>query len=129
MPASGLLFVGEKGKLMAGYGGGNFLSGRGFRGGLLLPEDAFRGFEEPPRTLRRVPDHYGEWTQACKAGEPTVCPVELGCEMTEIGLLGALALRMGDGRLLAWDAEALRITNDEEANGYVDPPYRAGWSL
>ena len=94
-----------------------------------MPEEAFREFQEPPRTLRRVADHYGEWTQACKTGARTVCPIEVGCEMTEMGLLGALALRVGGGRLLEWDAEAMRITNDDEANAFVDPPYRAGWSL
>jgi len=129
LPSSGLLFEGEKGKLVAGYSGGSFVRGRGFRGGLLLPEEKFRDFQEPPRTLERVEDHYGEWTRACKKKSRTVCPVEFGCEMTEMGLLGALALRMGDGRLLQWDAEARRITNSEEANRYIDPPYRAGWSL
>lgn len=129
MPRNGLLFVGEKGKLLAGYSGGNPFRGRGLRGGLLLPEEEFRDFREPPQTLRRVPDHYGEWTQACKTGVRTVCPIEFGCEMTEVGLLGALALRRGGGQLLEWDSKAMRVTNDEEANRYIDPPYRAGWSL
>jgi hypothetical protein len=53
----------------------------------------------------------------------------LGCQLTEMALLGALALRAGTGRLLEWDAKTMRITNDEEANSYVNPPYRAGWSL
>ena len=127
MPRTGLLFVGEKGQLMTAYSGGRFLGNRGFDGGLLLPEDKFRDFQPPPKTLRRVPDHYGEWTQACKTGARTVCPIEFGCEMTELALLGALALRTG--RLLEWDAQTMRVTNDDEANGLIDPPYRSGWSL
>ncbi len=127
MPSTGLLFVGEKGKLVAGYTGGNFLGRRGLSGGLLLPEEKFRDFQQPSKTLRRVPDHYGEWTQACKTGARTVCPVEFGCDMTEMALLGALALRTG--RMLEWDAQAMKITNDEEANSLIAPPYRAGWSL
>ena len=55
LPRSGLLFVGEKGKLLAGYSGGNpFRQGgkpRGPSGGLLLPEAAFRDFADPPKTL------------------------------------------------------------------------------
>jgi predicted dehydrogenase len=129
MPPSGLLFVGEKGKLITGYAGGHFPGGRGSRGGLLLPEEKFRDFQEPPKTLPRVEDHYGEWTKACKTGARTVCPIEFGCEMTEMALLGALALRAGAGRVLEWDAGAMRITSDDNANKYVDPPYRAGWSL
>ena len=134
MPGSGLLFVGEKGKLLTDYSGGNPFGNdeggkpkRGLSGGVLLPEERFRDVEQPPKTLRRVPEHYVEWTEACKSGERTVCPIEFGCEMTELGLLGALALRTG--RLLEWDSNAMRVTNDEQANALVDPPYREGWSL
>ena len=54
-------------------------------------------------------------------------PIEFGCDMTELGLLGALALRTG--RVLKWDASAMRIANDAEADSLVDPPYRTGWKL
>jgi predicted dehydrogenase len=127
MPPSGLLFVGEKGKLMAGYCGGNFLSGRGITGGLLLPEESFRDVPQPPKVLRRVNDHYREWTQACKTGARTVCPLEFGCELTELALLGTLALR--SGRPIEWDASAMRVTSDQELNSLVAPAYREGWSL
>jgi hypothetical protein len=43
------------------------------------------------------------------------------------GRFGALALRTG--RVLEWDAQAARVTNDPEANDLIAPPYRAGWSL
>jgi hypothetical protein len=42
-----------------------------------------------------------------------------------MALLGALALRTGAP--LEWDARAMRVTNDVEANQWVDPPSRAGW--
>ena len=42
MPVEGLLFVGEKGKLMSGYYGGK---------NQLLPEKQFSGFQPPPKTL------------------------------------------------------------------------------
>lgn len=133
MPVTGLMFVGEEGKLMAGYSGGNPRGRRGgdpprgIAGGLLLPEDKFRDFPQPKKTLDRCQDHYRQWTEACKTGARTVCPIEFGCEMTEMALLGALALRTG--RVLQWDAKAMRVTNDEEANRLVDPPYRDGWTL
>jgi len=129
LPPSGLLFVGEKGKLIASYGGGYPFGplGRKRDGGLLLPEEKFQDFREPPKAMRRVDDHYGEWTQACKTGVRTVCPIEFGCEMTETALLGALALRTG--RVLEWDAKAMQVTNSDQANRLVDPPYRAGWTL
>jgi hypothetical protein len=92
-----------------------------------LPEEKFRDVPDPPKTLRRVDDHYREWTRACKTGAATSCPIELGCEMTEMALLGALALRTG--RVLEWDAQTMQVTNTEQANRFVDPPYREGWSL
>lgn len=129
LPSSGLLFVGDKGKLMTGYGGGNPFGrrSRGLEGGLLLPEKNFRDFEQPPKTMRRCNSHYTEWTQACKTDGRTVCPVEFGCEMTELALLGTLALRTR--RPLVWNAKEARITNNKEANELIDPPYRDGWKL
>lgn len=129
LPASGLIFVGEKGKLISGYGGGYPFGRRGniIDGGLLLPEDKFKDFQSPPKTMPRCDDHYGEWTQACKTGSRTCCPIEFGCEMTEMALLGALALRTK--RVLEWDVKAMCVTNSNKANSLVDPPYRDGWSV
>ena len=56
-----------------------------------------------------------------------MCPVEFGCDMTEVAQLGALALRTG--RLIEWDSEAMKVTNSDAADSLIDPPYRAGWSL
>ena len=47
--------------------------------------------------------------------------------MTEVAQLGTLAARAG--RLLEWDPGRMAISNDAEANGWVNPPYRKGWSL
>lgn len=126
LPRSGVLFAGTAGKLVTGFTGGNPFGkeGRGVPGGLLLPEDRFRGIKSPPRSLPRCDnaDHYREWIRACQDGRPTICPVEFGCEMTEVALLGALALRTK--RRLEWDSAAARVTNHEAANAFVDPPRR-----
>jgi len=129
LPPAGVLFVGDKGKLVTGYGGGYTFGHLGTKrsGGLLLPEKTFKDFMPPPSTLRRVEEHYKEWTQACKTGAKTACPIEFGCEMTELALLGALALRTG--RVLEWDAGAMKVTNSQKANSLIDPPYRTGWTL
>jgi predicted dehydrogenase len=130
MPTTGLLFVGENGKLLTKFGGGNrFADRHGFSGGLLLPEQKFKNFDNPPKTLSRVEQdyHYIEWVEACKTGKKTVCPIEFGCEMTEMGLLGSISLRAK--RMIQWDAESMRITNSSQANNFVDPPYREGWEI
>ena len=130
LPSSGLLFVGESGKLISGYSGGNPFeeNGRTLKGGLLLPEEKFLDFEEPQETLPRTEDHYGNWLTACKTGSETDCPIVLGCEMTEMALLGALTLRTN--QLLEWDAETKQVTNrGDDVNILVDPPYRKGWEI
>ena len=140
MPREGVLFVGDSGKLLASYYGGNPFAPfgrlppgatqvRGLPGGLLLPESKFKDFQQPARTLPRCEraDHYTEWIRACKNGTPSMLPIEFGCQLTELALLGALALRTG--KVLEWDTKSMCVTNSAEANQYVDPPYRDGWKL
>jgi Oxidoreductase family, NAD-binding Rossmann fold/Oxidoreductase family, C-terminal alpha/beta domain len=118
MPKEGLLFIGEKGKLLSGYYGGK---------NLLLPENKFRGFEPPPKALTRTIGHYREWVEAFKKGTPTHCNFDIGSRMTEIALLGKLATRCA--RPLEFDAKTPAISNDPEANSWISPAYRSGWEL
>jgi predicted dehydrogenase len=118
MPVEGLLFVGDKGKLLSGYYGGK---------NRLLPEKQFSGFQPPAKTLPRTIGHYKEWVQACKTGSPTNVNFDFGSRMTEIALLGTIAARTA--RPLEYDSERPAITNDDEANSLLNPPYRTGWSL
>ncbi len=115
---SGVLYVGDKGKLLTGFFGGSTA---------LLPENRFRDFQPPPKTLRRTTGHYQEWVDACKGGPPTTCGFDLGCKMTEIALLGALACR--SGKVLEWDPGGLRVTNEPTLDTLINTPYRAGWKL
>lgn len=118
MPVEGILFIGEKGKLLSGYYGGK---------NRLLPEKRFAGYVAPPKTLRRTIGHYKEWVQACKTGSPTNVDFDYGGRMTEIALLGTIAAR--SARFLQYDAGTPAISNDKEANAWINPPYRDGWSL
>jgi hypothetical protein len=118
MPADATLYVGDKGVLLTGYGGGR---------NILMPEAKFRDFQPPPKTLPRTIGHYREWIEACKGGKPTTCPIQFGGKMTEVALLGAIAARTE--RYLEWDSKNLTITNDKEANALVRQPYREGYTL
>jgi hypothetical protein len=42
--------------------------------------------------------------------------------------LGVIAIKM-PGVKLAWDAPRMRFRNNAEANEFVKPAYRAGWTL
>jgi hypothetical protein len=86
MPHEGVLFIGDNGKLITSYYGGNPFAPfgrppaagapRALAGGLLLPASKFKDFQQPPKTLprRERPDHYTEWTRCCKQGTPTMLP-------------------------------------------------------
>jgi hypothetical protein len=141
MPRDAVLFVGEKGKMLSGYYGGNPFQSfgraaapgtqmRGLPGGLLLPEAKFKDFQQPKPTLPRVEkaDHYTEWTSCAKAGKQTCLPIEFASHLTETALLGTLALRTK--KVLEWDSASMRVTNaDESVNQFVEPAYRAPWKL
>jgi predicted dehydrogenase len=118
MPNAGILFVGTQGKLLTDYSGGK---------PLLLPEAKFKDFAPPAPTLERSKGHYREWVQAIKTGARTHCPFSLGGRMAEVALLGTLAARAA--RYLEWDAAQGTVTNDKEAQSWVNPPYRNGWSI
>jgi len=114
----GLLFVGDKGKLMCGCYG---------MGGRLIPETKMQAYNRPPKTLPRSNGHYIDWVLACKGGKPASSNFDYAGPMTETVLLGNLAIRTG--QKLAWDGQNMKVTNVPEANQYVNRQYREGWSL
>ena len=119
----GVLFIGDKGTLMCGCYG---------KDPRLLPEKKKKGFRPPPQTLERIPGgmdgHERNWIRACKGGKPADSNFDYSGPLSEMVLLGNLAVRFPDDRLL-WDGPNMKITNDDEANAYVRRKYREGWSL
>ena len=53
---------------------------------------------------------------------------DYGGPLTELGLLGAIAIRYPT-QTLEWDSDMMQFTNFSEANAWIDQPYRSGWSL
>jgi hypothetical protein len=96
----------------------------GFR---LLPEREFAGYAEPKTTLLRSPGHHAEWIEACKTGKPTGTNFDYSAQLTELVLLGNVALRAG--RRIEWDAAGLRITNGSLDDPFIHREYRPGWAL
>lgn len=113
---TGILFRGSKGDLMCNSTGND---------PRLLPESRHRSYKRPPKTEKRSIGHYEEWGEACKGGEPAGVEFEYGSLLTEIVLLGNIAIRTGEK--LDWDGN--RFTNNEEANNYLNEPYQNGWEL
>ncbi len=112
MGASGVLYVGEKGKLMNGR---------------LIPESRMKAYKRPPKTLARSIGHYKEWLEACKDGKEAGSNFDFAGPLTEVVLLGNIAIRMG--KRLIWDGPNMKVTNVPEANEYLHRQYRQGWTL
>ncbi len=121
---NGALIVGDKGVIKHGS--------HGAAGAVLLPESRRAQYSDPKPYLDRVPQtdnaHEADWLQACKGGTPASANFEYGGPLTEMVLIGVLAIRMKDQRL-DWDGDNLVVTNNEAANALVNPTYRDGWSL
>jgi predicted dehydrogenase len=116
---SGALVVGEKGKM---YSPGDY--GENWS---LLPKKEFEGYKGPDEWIPRSPGHHREWIRACKGGPPAMSNFDYAGPLTEVVVVGVLALRTG--KTIEWDAENLRATNCPEANQYVRREYRKGWTL
>jgi predicted dehydrogenase len=113
--ANGVLFMGDKGMLIADYSKN-----------LLLPEKEFADYKRPER-LPPSPGHYAEWIEACKTGKPTLADFQYSGWLTEANHLGNVAYRVG--KKLEWDADAMRARNAPEAEPYLHREYRKGWDL
>lgn len=113
---SGVLFIGEKGMVMADYGRH-----------MLLPEKQFQGFTPPERFIKDSIGHHKEWIEACKNGGKTTCNFEYSGPLTETALLGNVAYRSGCN--LDWNWKKLRAANCKEAEQYVQHQYRKGWRI
>ncbi len=118
-PDEGNLYVGAKGKILGDTGGGR-----------LIPDSRMQSYKTPPKTLPRSSFKNlacGEWIRACRGGEKASCNFDVGGLLAEVVQLGNIAIRRG--KKLAWDGPNMRFTNDDEANKYIQEPYRTGWSL
>jgi predicted dehydrogenase len=114
----GILFIGSDGMIACdGLGG----SPR------LVPEEKMQAFRRPPKALPRSVGHYKEWIAACKGGPPAGCHFGVGGPLTEVVLLGNVAIRTR--QKLTWNPEKLECTGSPGATRLLREPYRAGWAV
>lgn len=113
---SGVLFIGQRGRLVADYGRHR-----------LLPEKQYAEFARPEPTIPKSIGHHLEWIEACKSGGSTTCNFDYSGALTEAVLLGVVAYRTG--AKLQWDAEQLKATNCPAADKFLRREYRPGWTL
>ncbi len=116
----GALLIGSKGKLLHDT--------YGFKP-RLLPSSLHDSFGKPPEKLPRIAGeaHEMNWVDAAKGKLEASCPFEYAARLTEVMLLGIVALRAG--KKIYYDGTNMRITNVLEANDYLRREYRQGWSI
>ena len=129
-PGGGVIFIGEKGILVHGTYGSR---------PKLYPESLMEAAAKVPKTYFRVEKngdgpfaqakHRMNWINAIKGKEKATCPFEYASRLTETMLLGVVAMRTGQGKRIYYDGEKGQITNNSEANQYLQREYRKGWSL
>ena len=70
--------------------------------------------------------HQQDWLDAIREGRPAGSDFDYGGSLTEIALLGIIAMQY-PGKRLEWDAKAVKFTNHDAANSLVSPKWRPGW--
>ena len=127
----GILMEGTKGKILAGIYGEN---------ARLVTTDGADQSRKPRPTLPRYKGHHQEvWAEACKGNGKPSSPFEYAVPLTETLLMGNLAVRCYDYKLLQegktptswapydypgrvrleWDSANMRVRNYEAANQFV----------
>jgi len=117
--------IGGHGQLLVGEKGTIYEPGAYCESPRLIPESRMQEAipNLPPKTVPRVKGgHYAEWIQACKGGPTPGSSFEHSGPLTEMVLLGNIAIRTG--KKIEWDGENLRCTTVPEANKYVKAEYR-----
>jgi predicted dehydrogenase len=115
----GALLIGSKGKLLHETYGKN---------PRLLPDSLHASFGKPAEKLPRIPNenHEMNWVDAAKGKTAVSCPFEYAAQLTEVMLLGVVALRAG--KKIEYDGKNMRVTNNPAANEFLQREPRAGLS-
>jgi hypothetical protein len=122
LPPEGMMFVGDKGKILAGFRVENprLISSRN-TGGQQAGEAPARRRREPGRASRGIE----QWIAACRGSEQSQGSFLRAGPISEAVNLYAIALRTR--QKLIYDADNERITNVMDANKYLSRDYRRGW--
>jgi hypothetical protein len=129
LPGSGALIVGEKGKVFSpdDYGAQFYTVLKGEEG--YVSSDKHEACKAVAQTIPRSPGHMQEWFRMMKEGTPAYSNFDIAAYLTEIILLGCVALRVGEGNRMEWDGPNMKSLNLPDAAQYVSRKNRAGWEI
>ncbi len=117
----GILFVGDKGKMLVeGWGGEK---------PRLIPETRNREYKRPPKTLPRSIGHHQEWIAGLQDRHGHPLQLSTSPARSPKPCCWAASAFAWAAEKLLWDSANLKVTNLPEANQYLHYEYRQGWSL
>jgi hypothetical protein len=120
LATQGILFVGDKGKIIAGFMGQDpqLLTPAGRR-----PLWQAMGVEKPAEPQSAGPN----WLPAMRGATQTQGNFASSAAITDTTNLGAVALQARN--LVKFDSATMKITNLASANRFLYREYRDGWKL
>jgi hypothetical protein len=120
LPQEGMMFVGDQGKILAGFNlqSPQIISGKKMDAPANANADTRNQVQLTSAALPSFVD-------ACKNGKQYPGNFSEAEYLTEAVNLYAVALRAN--KLLKYDAANLKITNEPDANKYLSREYRKGW--
>jgi hypothetical protein len=113
----GMMFVGEKGRIIAGFRGEN----------PVVYTDIVEFSQEIGKAEQTGQDSNNVWINAFKNNTQSPGSFIYAGPVTETILLGAVALRAG--KKVDYDSASMKITNIPDADKYLVRQYRTGWEL
>jgi len=117
-PAGGSLIVGEEAAILSGVWSGS---------PRIIPEEKMRRYQPPSPSIPRSQGHHRDWITACKGGPPASSNFDYAARLTEIVLLGVVALRAGT--TIYWNGPEMKAANAPEADPLVRGYFRKGWEI
>lgn len=119
LPQEGMMFVGDKGKILGGFR---------CEKPVLIPESRMKSYMASRTVPEEVNDRSDDkWIDAFKEKKQSPGSFLYAGPISETINLGAIALRAR--KRVVYDATAMKITNVPEANQYLTREYRKGWEL
>ena len=116
LPTEGMLFVGDKGKILGGFRNEK---------PVLLPESKM--MQGKPAAEDEPTRGDDVWIDAFKEKKQSPGSFLLASTISETINLGAIALRAK--KKVLYDSSKMEITNIPEANKFLTREYRKGWEL
>lgn len=120
MPSEGMMFVGDKGKILGGFRNED---------PVLLPESRMKSYLQGSTLTKEEETESRDdvWIDAFREKKQSPGSFLLAGPVSETINLAAVALRAG--KKVLYDADKMQITNVPDANKLLRREYRKGWEL